>query len=139
MTRLRVLLTVAAFALIGGLLLGDDPKKPTDPKPDTTPKTTNHTLPQGWKQLGLSDDQKKKIYAIEDDYTPKIAALKKQIEELSTEEKGKKYAVLTDDQKKHLKEIREAGDGGGKPGDKKEDPKKDESKKDDSKKDDKKP
>ncbi len=114
MTRLRVLLSVVAFALLGGLLLGDDPKKAAETKPDPTPKAT-HSLPQGWKQLGLSDDQKKKIYALEDEYGPKIASLKKQIEDLQNEEKTKKYALLTDDQKKHLKEIREIKDGGGKP------------------------
>ena len=63
-------------------------------------------------KLGLSEEQKKKIYSIEDEYNPKIAALKKQIEDLQNEEKTKKYAVLTEDQKKHLKEIREAKDGG---------------------------
>jgi hypothetical protein len=95
----------------GGWLLGDDTKKPADTKGDA-PKVTAHTLPQGWKQLGLSDEQKKKIYAIEDEYNPKIAALKKQIEDLQNDEKAKKYAVLTEDQKKRLKEIREAKDGG---------------------------
>jgi hypothetical protein len=136
MTRLRFVLSVTAFVLLGGLLLGDDPKKPADTKTD--PPKTNHTLPADWKKLGLSDDQKKKIYAIEDEYGPKIAALQKQIDDLKTEEKSKRYAVLTEDQKKHLKEIREAKDGGGT----KEEPKKDDKKDDkkvDKKKDEKKP
>jgi hypothetical protein len=125
MTRLRVILSLTAFVLLGGLLMGDDPKKPADTKPDTTPPKTNHTLPADWKKLGLSDDQKKKIYAIEDDYGPKIAALKKQIEDLQNDEKAKRYAVLSDEQKKHLKEIRDA----------KDEPKKDDPKKDDKKDD----
>jgi hypothetical protein len=133
MNRLRLLLSLTAFVLLGGLLLGDDPKKPTDTKPDVAPKT-NHTLPADWKKLGLSDEQKKKVYAIEDEYGPKIAALQKQIEDLKKEENSKRYAVLTDEQKKHLKEIRDTKDSGGT----KEDPKKDDSKKDD-KKDDKQP
>jgi Spy/CpxP family protein refolding chaperone len=133
MPRIRILIGVLAFAVLGGgWLMGDDTKKPADVKADP-PKATTHTLPQGWKQLGLTDEQKKKIYAIEDEYNPKVAALKKQIEELQTEEKAKKYAVLNDEQKKRLKEIRESQDGG-----RKEEPKKDD-KKDDSKKDDKKP
>jgi hypothetical protein len=126
MRRLGILVGVLALAVIGGgVLMGDDTKKTADTKGDT-PKAAAHTLPQGWKALGLSDDQKKKIYAIEDDYNPKIAALKKQIEDLQSEERTKKYAVLTEDQKKRLKDIREAKDGGG-------------TEKKDEKKDDKKP
>jgi hypothetical protein len=135
MPRTRILLGVLAFAFFGGgWLMGDDPKKTTDTKPDT-PKAANHTLPQGWKQLGLSDEQKKRIYAIEDDYNPKIAALQKQIDDLKNKEKTEKYAILTEDQKKHLKELREAKDI---PEEKKDDKKKDD-KKDDTKKDEKKP
>jgi hypothetical protein len=121
MTRLRWLLSLTAFVLLGGLLLGDDPKKAADTKADPAPKT-NHTLPADWKKLGLSDEQKKKIYAVEDDYGPKIAALQKQIDDLKNEEKTKRYAVLTEEQKKHLKEIRDSKDGG-----------KEETKKDDKK------
>jgi hypothetical protein len=131
MPRTRILIGVLAFAFFGGgWLMGDDPKKTTDTKPDT-PKAANHTLPQGWKALGLSEEQKKKIYAIEDDYNPKIAALQKQIDDLKNKEKADKYAVLTEEQKKHLKELRDAKDGG--PEEKKDDKKKDD------KKDEKKP
>ncbi len=112
MPRIRILLALLAFAFFGaGWLMGDDPKKPADTKADP-PKTTAHTLPQGWKQLGLSDEQKKKIYAIEDDYNPKIAALQKQIDDLKKKEKADKYAVLTDQQKELLKKLRDAKDGG---------------------------
>ena len=124
MFRIRVWVGVLALAVLsGGLLLGDDPpKKTTDTKPGPTPPVVRHQLPSGWKALGLSDDQKKKIFAIEDDYDSKITALKKQIENLTKEERSKKYEVLTDDQKKRLKDIREAKDGGG---DKKDEKKKD--------------
>jgi hypothetical protein len=126
MSRIRVLVGVLALAVFGGgWLLGDDPKKPADDKKEPAP-AVKHTLPSGWKQLGLSDEQKKKIFSIEDEYDVKIAALKKQIEELQKEERAKKYDVLTADQKKHLKEIREAKDSGG-TSDKKDD-KKDEKK-----------
>ena len=113
MPRCRILIATLVFAIVsGGWLMGDDTKKPDDPKTEP-PKTVPHTLPQYWKQLGLSDDQKKKIYSIEDEYTPQINELKKKIEKLQTEEKGKKYAVLTEDQKKRLKELIEKKVGGG--------------------------
>ena len=72
--HIRILVGMLAFAFFGaGWLMGDDTKKSADVKGDT-PKATTHTLPQGWKNLGLSDDQKKKkIYTIEDEYGPKIA------------------------------------------------------------------
>jgi Spy/CpxP family protein refolding chaperone len=122
MIRLRVLLGVVALVAFGGLLLGDDPKK-TDTKPE--PTATKHTIPTGWKALGLTDDQKKKIYAIEDEYQPKIAALEKQIKDLQSKEKSEKYNILTDDQKKRLKEIRDAQDTGEKKDEKKEEKKED--------------
>jgi hypothetical protein len=113
MSRVRILVGVLVLALFsGGWLLGDDPKK-TDDKKDP-PVTVTHTLPQGWRQLGLSDEQKNKIYAIEDEYGPKIASLKKQLEALEKEERAKRYDVLTEEQKKRLKEIRESKDGGSK-------------------------
>jgi Spy/CpxP family protein refolding chaperone len=125
MPRIRIVVGVLALAAFsGGWLMGDD-KKVADTKPGDA--AAKHTLPQGWKTLGLSDDQKKKIYAVEDEYEPKIAALKKQIETLQTEERTKKYEVLTEDQKKRLKELRESKDGGGtdKKNDKKDDKKDD--------------
>ncbi len=111
MTRTRILVGLVVLALFsGGWLLGDDTKK-TDTKTDPTAK--GRSLPQGWKQLGLSDEQKKKIHTIQEDYGSKIAALKKQIEDLQREERGKMYDVLTADQKKQLKELREIKDSGG--------------------------
>ena len=116
MSRVRIVVAVLALAVFGGSwLLGDD-KKP-DAKTDTPAK---HTLPQGWKALGLSDEQKKKIYAIEDEFEPKITALKKQIEALQSEEKAKKYDVLTAEQKKQLKDLRDIKDSGGTKDDKKD-------------------
>jgi len=121
MSRVRIVVAVLALAVFGGWLLGDDPKK--------TDTFAKHTLPQGWKALGLSDEQKKKIYAIEDEYEPKITALKKQIEALQGEEKGKKYDILTAEQKKQLAQLREAKDSGGAKDDKKDDKNKKDEKK----------
>ncbi len=110
MTRLHILVGMLALAVFsGGLLLGDDPKKTADPK--DPPIKVNHQLPQNYGKLGLSDDQKKKIYSIQDDYGPRIAALKKQIEDLTKDEHTKVHDVLTEDQKKRLKEIRDSKDG----------------------------
>lgn len=61
-------------------------------------------LPQGWGKLGLSDDQKKKIYDIHEKHQTKIDELEKQIKdekEKMTKEQG---AVLTAEQKAKLKD-----------------------------------
>src|SRR5207237_2447847 len=68
-------------------------------------KAKNRQLPQNYGKLGLSDDQKKKIYAIQDEYGPKIADLQKQIEELTKKRRDEMAALLTDDQKENLKKI----------------------------------
>ena len=72
---------------------------------DKKDKAKNKQLPPNYGKLGLSDDQKKKIYDIQDDYGPKIADLKKQIEELTKKQRQETAAVLTDEQKEHLTKI----------------------------------
>ncbi len=107
MPRMRILAGMLTLALLSGswLLGGDDPKK------DPPPEKATHKLPTNYSKLGLTADQKKKIYALEDEYDPKIAALKKQIDDLTQEKKTKVHDVLTDEQKKRLKEIRDSADG----------------------------
>jgi hypothetical protein len=62
-------------------------------------------LPKYWSRLGLSADQKSKILKLRGDYATKIAALKEQIEKLTKEERSKSFALLTEEQKEHLRKI----------------------------------
>ena len=55
-------------------------------------------LPQGFKELKVSADQKKKIYAIQADYKSKIADLDKKIAELKSLSSADVFKVLTADQ-----------------------------------------
>ncbi len=55
-------------------------------------------LPQGFKELKVSADQKKKIYAIQSDYKSKIADLDKKIAELKSQSSADVFKVLTADQ-----------------------------------------
>ena len=110
MSRLRI--AVAVLALAGrGWQLGDDPKK-ADTKPDPAPKAA-HQLPSGGRALNLSDARLKQIHAVQDEYGPKIAALRKQLGELQQEERAKLYDLLTAEQKKQLKDMRDIKDSGG--------------------------
>src|SRR5579872_6806111 len=59
----------------------------------------------GWKDLNLTADQKQKVYKIHTEYKTKIDDLEKKIKELKAEEYADKVKVLTDDQKKKLKDT----------------------------------
>jgi hypothetical protein len=64
-------------------------------------------LPIYFGKLGLSEPQKEKCYTIQDSYEERIAALKKQIEDLETERDQSMETLLTPGQKLRLKELRE--------------------------------
>jgi hypothetical protein len=97
MRRVRVVLgsLVVAF-LASGMLFGDDPK--------ATPKARG-SLPPNWSKLGLTDEQKQKVYAIESEYRAKIDALQQQIKALQKQQRDDLAKVLTEAQKARLKEI----------------------------------
>lgn len=82
------LLLLAVFLLVGALQ-GQDKKK----------------LPPLWDKLGLSDEQSKKIDAIQTEFEPKIEAVQKKVREAKAKEKEEMEAILTPEQKKKLKEI----------------------------------
>ncbi len=121
MSRAQVAVALLALAGVGGWLLGDDPKK-ADTKSDPAKKAT-YSPPSGWGSLNLSDGQLKQIRAVQEEYGPKVAALKKQLEDLQVEERAKLYDVLTADQKKQLKDLRDIRDSDDKKSDKKDEKK----------------
>ena len=55
-------------------------------------------LPAGFKDLKVTADQKKKIYAIQADYKAKIAELEKKIIELKSQSSADAFKVLTPEQ-----------------------------------------
>jgi hypothetical protein len=98
MMRMIGLVSVMTIALVGGgWLFGGDDKK-------DQPKVKG-TLPPNWSKLGLSEDQKQKIYSTRGDYRTKIEELRAQIRELEKKEKGELEKILTDAQKARLREI----------------------------------
>jgi hypothetical protein len=62
-------------------------------------------LPTYWSKLGLSEEQKKKVFAIQADYKDKIDALKKDISKLEDEERKELSKILTDPQREELKKL----------------------------------
>jgi Spy/CpxP family protein refolding chaperone len=71
-------------------------------------------LPQGWGKLGLSEEQRTKIYEIRGKYAGKIEALKKQLEDLRDTETADMLKILTEGQREQLRQaaLKKAGDGG---------------------------
>src|SRR5262245_5070390 len=98
MTSLRGIILIIAVALLSGAWLHGQDKK------DDTTKFKG-VLPANWAKLGLTDDQKQKVYKVQTEYNDKIGALEKQIKDLKATEKGEMEKVLTDAQKARLKEI----------------------------------
>jgi hypothetical protein len=98
MLRLRAAVTVLAVALVvTGWSLGDDKK-------DTPPP--RGTLPQHYKKIGLTDEQREAVLRVRGGYRAKIDALKRQISQLQRDEKEELEKLLTDAQKARLRELR---------------------------------
>lgn len=64
-------------------------------------------LPANYAKIGVSDDQRKKIYEIQNKYSEQIANLQKQLAELKSKENEEVEAVLTAEQKKALRAANE--------------------------------
>jgi hypothetical protein len=101
MKGLRLLAVAVGLVVVGSpWVAGQDPTKPKDPAPKMRGQ-----LPPNWGKLGLSDEQKQKVYAAQTKYRDKIDSLKKQMADLLDQEKKEMESVLTDAQKTRLREI----------------------------------
>lgn len=106
MHRLRILLVVVAMlALCGTWAEGQDKTK--DAK-------LRGQLPANWGKIGLTDEQKQKVYRVQTDYRGKIEVLEKQIDDLKSKQLKDMENVLTDAQKARLREITAGKGAGGK-------------------------
>lgn len=107
MSRLRLGILASVLGLvIGGFVFAQDKKDPKDPPPKARGQ-----LPPNWGKLGLTDEQKQKIYTAQAKYKEQIDKLQAQIANLKGDEKKELEAVLTADQKKRLVEILTKGIG----------------------------
>src|SRR5262249_230630 len=107
MLRLRIgaaLLAVCALASTSWLVSADD-KKPDEKKPDDPPKAKG-VLPQNWKAVGLTKDQVTEVYKVQSKFNSEIDKLKAKIDALKAEEKVELEKILTDEQKRKLREIK---------------------------------
>jgi hypothetical protein len=63
-----------------------------------------HRVPPGYGDLGLTDQQRERVYKIQAEYHPKIQDLHKRLEKLQADRKAECEAVLTPQQKRLLVE-----------------------------------
>ncbi len=100
MVRLSSVVVVLTLALlgVGGLLAQDSKSK------DSASKVKGQ-LPQNWSKLGLSDEQRQKVYMVQSEYKEKVEALEKQLTELKKKQMDEMTKVLTASQKSKLREI----------------------------------
>ena len=82
--------------LAGGLLFGEQQQPGAKAK---------GRLPAYWSKLGLSDEQKKRAYAITTEYQDKIDALRRDIAKLQEDERRDLGKILTDPQRDELKKL----------------------------------
>lgn len=104
MKAVRIAIVVALFGAISlGSIVAQEKGK------------AKGTLPQGWGKLGLSEEQKTKIYDIQAKGKAKLEDLEKQIKDLKEKIHKDELAVLTDAQRKKLKDMaleKAGGDSG---------------------------
>jgi hypothetical protein len=92
------------IAAIGLALLVADRGLSQQDKGEPAPAAKGQ-LPKYWNKIGLSDDQKQKLYAVHATYSAQIEGLNRQLRELKLKEKAEQEKILTDDQKTALRRI----------------------------------
>ncbi len=79
-----------------------DSSTPAKPAGRTGPPDVTHRVPSGYSKLGLTDQQKEKLYKIQAEYYPKIHDLETKADALREKREKEFEAVLTAPQKRLL-------------------------------------
>ncbi|MBC8868325.1 MAG: hypothetical protein H8E44_02855 [Planctomycetes bacterium] len=74
-------------------------------KPKTAPKKAGGRLPRYYGQIGLSDEQRGKVYEVQRTYREQIEELRKQLKAIEAKQKEEISEVLTEEQKAKLAEL----------------------------------
>jgi len=106
-----------ASAIVLSLLLGsvasaaaqDKGKSGSSSSKDKESKARG-VLPQNYRQLGLSEEQRQTIYKIQNEYSDKIDDLQKKIDDMKAERNAKYLKALTKAQRDRLEEIRKGAE-----------------------------
>ena len=93
---------VLVMAMVPAAMPGESADGADHPMPQVRRRLPNH-----FGHIGLSDRQREKIYALQDEYNAQISELRARIEELELQRDAKIEGTLTDAQKIRLRERRE--------------------------------
>ena len=96
-------LLVIGFAASSWWLIAAEPASPPSDQAER-----HKPLPTYYGMIGVSDQQRTKLYAIQDSYEEKLEALRTQLKQLIRERDQKMETLLTPGQKLRLKELRAA-------------------------------
>jgi hypothetical protein len=110
-TLLRLLFWAGLLTLSAGLTCSYTPASAADQYPATNAteksKAPKGRLPPHYAKV-VTQQQREKIYTIQEEYRTKIEAARAQLDALVKEEKEKISAVLNDEQKKKVEEFQTA-------------------------------
>lgn len=110
----RLSLFLVGLLLVTGGLAGQEKSAAKKAEPQATKKAASkgrQQLPPYWRQLGLSTEQRQKVYGVQAKYDAEIDKLEAQIKELKDKMRKERLDVLTADQKKKLDDIIRAKTG----------------------------
>lgn len=77
----------------------------TDKEKTSRRKRSNHQLPPYYAAV-VDEQQRAKIYQIQDEYAPKLSSLKAQLEALTAERNEKTVAVLNEEQRAKVETLK---------------------------------
>ena len=103
--------TIALAILLSGLSSASAQDKEKSKSSSSSSKSESKVrgvLPQNYRQLGLSDEQRQSIYKVQNEYSDKIDDLQKKIDEMKAERNAKYLKLLTKAQRDRLEEIRKS-------------------------------
>jgi hypothetical protein len=94
----RLFFLPSVDVVLGGALVGDDPKP--------APPQAHDLLPPLFRKLGLSDEQVAAVAKVRTKYDAKVKDMQEKIKAARAEEAAEVEKVLTDTQRARLKELR---------------------------------
>lgn len=106
----RWVLGLALMGVVALLVVGTTPERNQAQEPvkgdqKALEAKLRGQLPPYWGKIGLSEEQKQKIYQIQSKYNSEIARLEAQVKELRSKRDQEMRAVLSEEQKKRLEEL----------------------------------
>ena len=107
--------TMAIFACCTLIGLAQDGPKPAGTKAAEKSDQEKGRLPANYGKLGLTEAQKNSIYEVQKKYKSQLDDLEKQLDALKSKRDGEVEAVLSDAQRKILKDLVDAAKEAKKP------------------------